>query len=85
MLFRLPLFRQDQSIDSDAWGLVSDAQRARLALWSIDTGRDVLSLLQEMRPIVEQVQDGSQECNLVGKLPHCNLYGCLASDGSTHT
>lgn len=85
MLFCHPLIGQDQYIDSDVWELVTDAQRARLALWSIDTGRDVLSLLRDMRPIVEQVRDGSQECNLIGKLPHCGLFGCLAPDGSTHT
>lgn len=72
-------------IDPTALDLLTDAQLARLALWSIQLGQSVRDLLAFARFMAEQESETLPTVRLIGKLPHCGLYGCLASDGSCHT
>lgn len=85
MTYRAPLLDSDGNISDVHWPLISDAQWRRLARWSVDTGKDVLSILRESRFMIEQDRDDSDDCNLLGMLPNCGLYGCLHHTGSTHT
>jgi hypothetical protein len=83
-LYRSPLLRDGQ-VDSEAFQLLTDSQVAKLAIWSIQTGKPVPEILAESRFMAEQVRDDSHQLRLVGTLPHCGLYGSLEPDGSTHT
>ena len=58
---------------------------AKLAVWSIQTGKTVSDILADSRFMAEQVRDDSHQLRLVGTLPHCSLFGSLEPDGSTHT
>lgn len=75
----------DGPIDSDAFDLLTDAQLARLAVWSLQCEQTVKSLLTDARFIAEQESDTLPTVRLVGKLPRSGLFGCLSSDGSIHT
>jgi hypothetical protein len=64
--------------------LLTDAQLASLAQWSIIKERCVLTLLRQAAFMAED--DGSgKTVTLEGILPLCGLYGALCADGSTHT
>ena len=64
--------------------LLTDAQLATIAEWSIIKERDVLTLLREAKFMCERYGDGTNVM-LEGVLPHCGLYGALLPDGTTHT
>lgn len=83
-LYRSPLLRDGQ-VDSDIFPLLTDSQVARLAVWSIQTGKPVPEILESARFMAEQVRDGSHQLRLVGTLPHCSLFGSLEPDGSCNT
>ena len=83
-LYRSPLLRDNQ-IDSEIFPLLTDSQVAKLAVWSIQTGKTVSDILADSRFMAEQVRDDSHQLRLVGTLPHCGLFGSLEPDGSTHT
>lgn len=84
MTYRAPLM-PDGQLSSELFRLLTDAQVARLAVWSIQTGRDVLDLLRSGRFMAEQVCPDSHQLQLIGTLPDCLLFGCLSPDGTTHT
>lgn len=68
----------------EAFKLLTDAQLAKLAQWSIITERDVLTLLRQAAFMAQD--DGSgRTVTLEGTLPHCGFYGAMLADGSTHT
>lgn len=83
-LYRFPLLR-DSEIDSEIFPLLTDSQVAKLAVWSIQTGKTVSAILAESCFMAEQISGESHQLRLVGTLPHCGLYGCLDPDGSCHT
>jgi hypothetical protein len=83
-LYRSPLLRDGQ-VSSEIFPLLTDSQVARLAIWSIQTGKPVPEILAESRFMAEQIRDDSHQLRLVGTLPHCGLFGSLEPDGSTHT
>jgi len=86
MRYSAPLLRSidSASIDSDVLQLLSDAQLAKIAIWSIQTGKAVAALLFSARFMAEE-EGNSGAVMLCGLLPICGLYGALLSDGSTHT
>jgi hypothetical protein len=83
-LYRSPLLR-DGKVDSEIFPLLTDSQVAKLAIWSIQTGKPVPEILAESRFMAEQVHPDSHQLRLVGTLPHCGLYGSLEPDGSSNT
>lgn len=83
MAYRAPLLNQSGHL-GEAFTLLTDAQLAKLAQWSIIKERCVLTLLREAAFMVQD--DGSgQTVTLEGTLPLCGLYGAMLADGSTHT
>jgi hypothetical protein len=82
--FRSPLLIDGQ-VDSQLFGLLTDSQVARLACWSIQTGKSVPDILSESKFVAEQVHQDSHLLRLLGLLSNCNLYGSLEPDGSCHT
>jgi len=62
---------------------MTTAQWWKIAMWSMETGKDVKTLLLEFNPIAEE--ETATTIRLVGVLPNSGLTGCLDSDGSTHT
>jgi hypothetical protein len=68
----------------DAAALLTNAQLAKLAEWSIIKERDVLTLLRQSAFMAEDAGDG-RTVRLEGTLPLCGLYGAMLPDGSTHT
>jgi hypothetical protein len=84
-LYRSPLLRDGHTVDSDLFGLLTDSQVARLATWSIQTGKPVLEILESSRFMAEQIREDSHQLRLVGTLPHCDLFGSLEPDGSCAT
>ena len=85
MTYRAILLDSDGKMSQDHWELLSLPQWRRLATWSLDSGKDLMTILQESRFMVEQDSRDPGKVNLFGMLPHCGLYGCLHHDGSTHT
>ena len=86
MRYSALLLDQDtRQITHDHWPLITSQQWEKLAKWSLETNRSAADLLSEFNPVIEQENHDSDRCSLRGMLPHCRLYGCLASDGSTHT
>ena len=84
MLFRSPLLIDGQ-VDSQVFGLLTDSQVARLACWSIQTGKSVPNILSESKFVAEQVHQDSHQLRLLGLLSNCGLSGSLEPDGSCHT
>ena len=83
MRYRASLLDQNGHL-GEVFQLLTDAQLARLAQWSIIKERDVLTLLRQSSFMAED--DGSgKTVTLEGTLPLCGLYGALCADGSTHT
>jgi hypothetical protein len=83
-IFRSPLLSNGQ-VDSDLFPLLTDSQVARLAVWSIQTGKSVPEILESSRFMAEQICADSHQLRLVGILPHCDLFGSLEPDGSCST
>jgi hypothetical protein len=84
-MFRSPLLIDGQQVDSQLFSLLTDSQVARLACWSIQTGKSVLDILVESKFVAEQVHPDSHQLRLLGLLFNCNLYGSLEPDGTCHT
>lgn len=82
MTYRAPLLNADGHL-GDPFKLLTDAQLARLAEWSIIKERDVLTLLRQAKFMA--VEYNGNQVMLEGMLPHCGLYGGMLPDGSTHT
>jgi hypothetical protein len=82
--YRAPLLDPEtKELSNDHYSVMTTAQWWKLAIWSMETGKDVKTLLREFNPIAEE--ESSTTIRLVGVLPVCNLTGCLDSDGSVHT
>jgi hypothetical protein len=87
-LYRGALFPEgpdSTKASSDLLRLITKAQWATLAKWSYMWDRNVRDILISMRPMFEQEEYSSDKCRIVGIFPHTRLYGCISSDGSTHT
>jgi hypothetical protein len=82
MAYRQIFLDDKGQIKPEHWQLLSDKQLCKFVLWSLQTGKPVLDLLQDARFMV---QEESDSVLLEGTLPYGNLYGCLCADGSTHT
>lgn len=80
--YRAPLLTQEGEL-SDNWRLLVAPQRAKFAEMSVQTGKPVMELLREANFMVEEC--GDDEVILEGFLPHCQMYGCILPDGSSHT
>ena len=82
--YREPLLDPDtKELSNDHYSLMTTAQWWKIAMWSMETGKDVKTLLLEFNPIAEE--ETTTTIRLVGVLPNSGLAGCLDSDGSTHT
>jgi hypothetical protein len=90
-LHREPLFIQTSNgrkMSDDLVRLITDAQWARLAQWSYIYQQSVRDILEVMSPMMEQEDYSSDKCRMVGKIPYAakdTIFGCISSDGSTHT
>lgn len=84
MLFRAPLVKNNE-IDWEVFSLLTDAQRVKLYTWALKLDVTAKQMLLNAKFMAEQDSDQSQEVFLYGTLPLCNLFGCLAPDGSSHT
>lgn len=84
MTTRWPLIQPDGDIDTALASLLTDAQWRWFALTSYRTEQPVGAMLRQMRPMVEDSGDG-HTIRLYGRLPNCELYGCLDTDGTSHT
>lgn len=86
MNFRARLFLSEKNeVDYDVYQLLTDAQKSKLANWSLVLEKSVKELIEESRFMAEQINEQSDEVYLFGVLPNCKLYGCMSPDGSTHT
>lgn len=92
MTYRAPLLESDDKgfhLSNDHFRCMTSAQLARFGEWSIETGKPVIELMQGWmieEDTHERHMSGDQNAViLTGKLPHCDLFGGLLSDGSTHT
>ena len=90
-LYRGALFihtSNGRAMSDDLVELITDAQWARLAQWSFMYQRNVRDILETMSPMLEQEDHSSNNCRMVGKIPYGSkdtIFGCISSDGSTHT
>ena len=92
MAYRAPLLDDTDKgfvLSNDHFRCLTYAQLARFGEWSIQTGKPVIELMQGFI-IEENTHERHMSGNhnaviLTGKLPHCDLFGGLLSDGSTHT
>lgn len=92
MTYRAPLLESDDKgfhLSNDHYRCMSSAQLARFGEWSIQTGKPVIELMQgwmiEEDAHERHISGDHNAVILTGKLPHCDLFGGLLSDGSTHT
>lgn len=93
MTYRAPLLDRPEDKDfflsNDHYRCLTSAQLARFASWSIETGKPVIELMQGFT--IEQDRQWSHAYGdqnavvLTGRLPHCDLFGGIMPDGSTHT
>jgi hypothetical protein len=83
MRYRAILLNQDGTIPSEHLMLLTDQQLSKLALWSLQHNKSVLSLLTDARFTVEEEASGKTVL-LEGMLP-CGYYGAMLSDGTCHT
>ncbi len=91
--YRAPLLESDDKgsfhLSNDHFRCLTYAQLARFGEWSIETGKPVLELMRGWmieEDTHERHRSGDHNAViLTGKLPHCDLFGGLLSDGSTHT
>ena len=89
MRYSAPLLKEDMGGDpiiaSDPWSLLTDAQIARFAQWSIDLNKTVFEVLVAFNPMARQIGDTNQ-VELTGSLPTLPSMFCgLLPDGSVHT
>ena len=84
MLFRAPLFHSE-NVDSEVFQLLTDAQKAKLLTWAMILDLKPTQMLKDAGFMAEQINEKSNEVYLFGKLPNCQLYGCVSPDGSSHT
>ncbi len=92
MRYRAPLLHETDAgfiLSNDHFRCLSSAQLAKFGEWSIQTGKPVLELMQGWM-IEEDTNERHHTGNpnaviLEGELPHCDLFGGLCADGSTHT
>ena len=89
MTYRAPLLNEDFILTNDHYRCLTNAQFARFGQWSIQTGKPVIELMQgwivEASEHERHMSGDPNAVVLTGKLPHCNLFGGLMPDGSTHT
>jgi hypothetical protein len=87
MRFSSLVLQSDGTVSVPVAELMTDAQWARLAFWSMQTGEPVRELLRSARFVAEAetLADDCKTVMLRGTLPNCGLYGGLCSDGSVHT
>lgn len=84
-LWSLPLINPNtDQIDDDVFDAITMQQHKRFSMWSLQTGQSVIDLLRSARFMCRD-NGGNFGVVLEGTLPHCNLYGALLPDGSTHT
>tara|TARA_R100000951_G_scaffold112385_1_gene112632 strand:+ start:506 stop:775 length:270 start_codon:yes stop_codon:yes gene_type:complete len=89
MTYKAPLLNEDFILTNDHYSCLTSAQLAKFAQWSIECGKPVVELMAGF--MVEQDQQWNHMNGdpnavvLTGTLPHCNLFGGLMPDGSTHT
>ena len=75
----------DPVLDWEVFSLLTDAQRARLARWSLDMNKTVFEVLLALNPVARQFGD-TNTVELTGSLPTCPSMVCgLMPDGSVHT
>ena len=84
MRYRAPLLDGSNNLSSEHWLLLTEAQLAKLANWSVLHDKTVMQILIDARFIIEDEGNGNT-VRLEGTLPNCLMYGALLSDGSTHT
>ena len=92
MTYRAPLLEETDKgfiLSNNHFRCLTYAQLARFGEWSIQTGKPVIELMEGWM-IAEDTQErhrsGDQNAViLTGMLPHCDLFGGLCADGSTHT
>ena len=88
MRYSAPLLDFDDkdkpTISNDHWSLLTAAQRAKFAFWSMETGLPVWDVLKVFKPLLTDL-DG-RDVELAGNLPTCpSMACCLMPDGSVHT
>ena len=87
MRYRAPLLDGPDNTLGDHYKVITRAQLAKFADWSMATGKPVYELMQGL--MVEESEDnhhtGAYHVVIEGILPHCGLYGVMLPDGSTHT
>ena len=89
MRYAAPLLKEgpdgDPIIDWEVYRLLSDSQRARFSVWSIDLDKTVFEVLLALNPVARQFGD-TNTVELTGSLPTCPSMVCgLMPDGSVHT
>jgi hypothetical protein len=83
-LYRAPLLDPEtKELSNDHYQVMTTAQWWKLAMWSMETGKDVKTLLREFNPLAEE--ESPTTIRLAGIIPTCGMTGCLDSDGSVHT
>ena len=75
----------DNKINVDAWACLTPQQKAKLLDHCTTEDRPVFAILRGASFMVKQLDFDSDEASIEGILPWCGLYGCILSDGSTHT
>ena len=88
MRYRAPLLESDGILSNDHFKVLTYQQLAKFSMWSIQTGKSVIELMQGLM-LEEDVQgnhhNGTHSVIIEGILPNCGLRGCMLPDGSTHT
>lgn len=77
---KAPMTRDEQNSLQAKFDCLTDPQKDRLVLWSIQYDQSLRDILRTLRPDYF----GDSYAGLVGMLP-CGLYGCLHPTGSVHT
>ena len=87
MRYRASLLESDGTL-GDNFHILTYQQLAKFSMWSIQTGKSVIELMQGLM-VEEDVQgnqhNGTHNVIIEGTLPTSGLYGCMLPDGSTHT
>lgn len=86
MPYRVSLYDHGTfAVNFDAYNLLTDAQRARFATWSIQSGKPVVEIAREGKFVVEEYNTEHSTFMVTGVLPHCGLFGGMTPDGFCHT
>ena len=87
MRYRAQLLDGPNGTLGDHYKVLTRAQLAKFADWSMITGKPVYELMHGL--MVEESEDnfhtGAYHVVIEGVLPHCGLHGVMLPDGSTHT